>query len=62
MNLNKYQTEKLEEFRRKYPMINMGDLQSFILGMQAMDAFIETIYDLKNESELNALENQSLEA
>ncbi len=33
----KLQTEALDNFRKKYPMATLGDLQSFTLGMLAQE-------------------------
>jgi hypothetical protein len=41
-----------------------ADLQAFVLGMQAMEKIYQDIEfeeDLKNETTLNTLENQSVE-
>jgi hypothetical protein len=39
---NQLQTTALENFRKQYPMVNSGDLQAFILGMQAMEKIQES--------------------
>lgn len=53
----------LNTFKGTYPNITSGDLQAFILGMKAMENIFKDIEleDLQNESELNALENQTYE-
>jgi hypothetical protein len=51
----------LNVFRTTYPSITSADLQTFVLGMQAMEKIYQdiNIEDLQNECELNSLENQS---
>ena len=63
MNIEKRKAIALNTFRGTYPSISSADLQTFILGMQAMEKIYQDIEleDLQNESELNALENQTYE-
>ena len=64
MSIEKRKAIALNIFRATYPSITSADLQSFVLGMQAMEKIyqdIELEQDLQNESELNSLENQSFE-
>ena len=63
MNIEKRKAIALNIFRATYPSISSADLQTFILGMQAMEKIYQDVEleDLQNESELNALENQSVE-
>lgn len=63
MNIEKRKGIALNTFRATYPNITSADLQTFVLGMNAMEKIFQDIEleDLKNECELNSLENQSCE-
>ncbi len=63
MSIEKRKAIALNIFRATYPSVTSADLQTFVLGMQAMEKIYQDIEleDLKNEGELNSLENQSYE-
>lgn len=44
MDLDNLAKEALEEFRKKYPFVTSGDLQTFILGFRAAVEGIKTAY------------------
>ena len=63
MNIEKRKTIALNIFRATYPNVTSADLQTFVLGMNAMEKIFQDIEleDLENEYELNSIENQSCE-
>lgn len=42
----KAKTQALEDFRKSYPNATSGDLQAFVLGMQACERLIGTVLGL----------------
>lgn len=61
MSIAKRKTKALQDFVKQYS-VTSGDVQTFILGMQAMEKIYQDVQqDLKNECELNGLESQSVE-
>lgn len=57
--MNEALTKALEVFKKQYPFVTSGDLQTFVLNWTACEAAINE--DLKNESDLNAMESQIYE-
>jgi|688.fasta_scaffold1661333_1 hypothetical protein len=43
------QAEALNQFKKDYPMVTMGDLQSFTLGMQSREPLIQEYIRLIEE-------------
>ena len=63
MNIEKRKAIALNIFRATYPNVTSADLQTFVLGMNAMAKIYQDIEleDLKNEGELYSLENKTCE-
>ena len=64
MDIERKKTIALRIFKSTYPNVTSADLQTFVLGMQAMENIfhdIEHQEDALNDYKLNCLENQSVE-
>jgi hypothetical protein len=42
----KAKKEALEDFRKQYPNATSGDLQAFVLGMQAMEKIYSNVFGI----------------
>jgi hypothetical protein len=51
------QSECLTKFKIDYPMVTMGDLQSFVLGMQARESVILEYRKLIKEIQISLSDN-----
>ena len=51
------QSDCLNQFRKDYPMVTMGDLHSFTLGMQSRESIILELKNLIEEIKTTLLLN-----